>query len=61
MLTDTEYWLNWTKDFSSISGHNIKLENPIERYLITSFCYGYNLGPTQTSQSLEGINRKPVA
>lgn len=61
VLTDTEYWLNWTKDFGSISGHNTKLENPIERYLITSFCYGCNLGPTQTSQSLEGINRKQVA
>jgi len=61
VLTDTEHWINWTKDFGSISGHDTKIENPIERYLITSFCYGCNLGPTQTSQSLEGINRKQVA
>jgi len=61
VITDTEYWLNWTKYFSSISGHDTKIENQIERYLITSFCYGCNLGPTQTSRSLEGINRKQVA
>lgn len=61
VITDTEYWLNWTKFFGSISGHDTKIENPIERYLITSFCYGCNLGPTQTSRSLEGINRKQVA
>lgn len=61
VITDTEYWLNWTKYFSSISGHDTKIENPIERYLITSFCYGCNLGPTQTSRSLEGINRKQVS
>lgn len=61
VITDTEYWLNWSKYFGSISGHDGKIENPIERYLITSFCYGCNLGPTQTSRSLEGINRKQVA
>ncbi|MBX4270030.1 transposase [Clostridium estertheticum] len=49
VITDTEYWINWTKVFGSISGHDTKIENPIERYLITSFCYGCNLGPTQTS------------
>lgn len=61
VIADTEYWLNWTKYFNSISGHDSKIENPVERYLITSFCYGCNLGPTQTSRSLEGINRKQVA
>ncbi|MDO0826031.1 Tn3 family transposase [Desulfosporosinus nitroreducens] len=61
VITDTEYWLNWTKAFGSISGQDTKIENPIERYLITSFCYGCNLGPTQTFRSLEIINRKQVA
>jgi TnpA family transposase len=61
VITDTEYWLNWSRYFGSISGHDGKIENSIERYLITSFCYGCNLGPTQTSRSLEGINRKQVA
>jgi len=38
-----------------------RLKNPIERYLITTVCYCCNLGPTQTSRSLEGINRKQVS
>lgn len=53
ILSDTEYWTNWTRNFSSISGNETKLENPQERYIITTFCYGCNLGPTQTSRSLE--------
>ncbi|WP_053956400.1 Tn3 family transposase [Inediibacterium massiliense] len=61
ILSDTEQWLNWTKYFGPISGLDSKIDNPIERYIITSFCYGCNLGPTQTSRSLEDINRKQVA
>ncbi|MFT9496970.1 recombinase family protein [Anaerosolibacter sp.] len=38
VLTDTQYWLNWAKYFGSISGHDAKLDNPIERYLITACC-----------------------
>ncbi len=45
---DTEYWLNWTCIFGSISGHDAKIDYPEERYLTTAFCYGCNLGPTQT-------------
>lgn len=61
ILSDTEQWLNWTKYFAPISGFDSKIENPIDRYIITSFCYGCNLGPTQTSRSLEELNRKQVA
>jgi hypothetical protein len=43
-LSDTEHWLNWSRYFGPISGHDAKLENPRERYLITTFCYGCNLG-----------------
>ncbi len=61
MLTDTEYWLNWTKFFSPISGHDSRLENPVERYLTTVFCYGCNLGPTQTARSLGTMDRRQIA
>ena len=61
VLIDTEYWLNWTKFFGSVSGHGTKIENPVERYIIASFCYGCNLGPAQTSRSLEEVNRRQVA
>jgi len=61
ILIDTEYWLNWTRYFSSASGHETKLEEPIERFLATVFCYGCNLGPSQTSKSLKKLNRKQIA
>jgi len=32
-LSDTEHWLNWSRFFGPISGHDAKLENPRERYL----------------------------
>ena len=56
MLADTEYWLNWTRFFGPISGHDAKLEDPDQRYLTTVFCYGCNLGPTQTARSLGTVN-----
>jgi TnpA family transposase len=60
-LSDTEHWLNWTHCFGPISGHDAKLENPRERYLITTFCYGCNLGPTQTARSVKGLDRRQVS
>jgi TnpA family transposase len=61
ILIDTEYWLNWTRYFGSVSGHETKLEEPIERFLATVFCYGCNLGPSQASKSLKKLNRKQIA
>ncbi|MGH0758452.1 Tn3 family transposase [Bacillus cereus] len=61
LLGDTEYWLNWTRFFGPISGHDTKLEKPTERYLTTAFCYGCNLGPTQTARSLSNIDRKHIS
>jgi hypothetical protein len=61
VLTDTEQWLNWTRHFGPISGHDSKLANPAERYLVTAFCYGFGFGPTQTSRSIRGLDRRQVA
>src|SRR5699024_3733789 len=61
MLADTEYWLNWTRFFGPVSGHEAKLDNEVERYLTNTFCYGCNLGPTQTARSLGNADRKQIA
>lgn len=61
ILADTEEWLHWTRHFGPISGHDTKLDNPVERYLITTFCYGFDFGPTQTSRSIRGLDRRQVA
>jgi hypothetical protein len=60
-LADTEHWLNWSRHFGPLSGHDAKLDNPRERYLITTFCYGCNLGPTQTARSIKGLDRRQVS
>jgi hypothetical protein len=56
----TQEWLNWTRPFGPISGNDRKLENPTERYLITTFCYGFDFGPTQTSRSIRVLDRRQV-
>lgn len=60
-LADTENLLNWTRFFGPLSGLDTKLENPAERYVLASFCYGCNLGPSQTAQSVQGTERRQIA
>lgn len=60
VLSDTEEWLNWTRFFKPISGFEGKIDNPISRYLATSFCYGCNIGPSQLSRSLEDFDRRQL-
>lgn len=61
MLVDTELWLKWTKYFKPGSGYDAKLENPVARYLATTFCYGCNIGPSQLAQSLNLFDRRQLA
>jgi hypothetical protein len=60
-LADTEHWLNWTQFFGPLSGLDAKLKRARERYLLTVFCYGCNLGPAQTARSVRGIDRFKLA
>jgi TnpA family transposase len=60
-LIDTELWLNWTRCFKPKSGYDAKLDRPIDRYLVTTFCYGCNLGPAQTAVSLQDFDRRQVS
>lgn len=47
--------------FKPISKHEARLEDPIERYLTTVFCYGCNLGPVQTARSLGNMDRRQIS
>jgi len=60
VLTHTEKWLNWTRFFGPVSGYDSKLENPVARYLTAAFCFGCNLGPSQTARSLDAVDRRDV-
>jgi hypothetical protein len=63
VLTDTDAWLQWTRFFGLLSGRDARLDDAGARYIATTFCYGCNLGPTQTAQSLNtfstGCSRIP--
>jgi TnpA family transposase len=61
VLIDMEKWLGLSKGFKPLSGHETKLTDHQRRFIVTLFCYGCNLGPTQTARSIEGINRRQVA
>jgi Tn3 transposase DDE domain len=61
VLADTEQLLSWTRFFGPLSGHEAKLDNPRELYLMAAFCYGCNLGPSQTARWLKGADRRQIA
>lgn len=61
ILADTENLLVWTQFFKPLTGYEAKIERARERYLTTTFCYGCNVGPTQTARSLPGADRKQIA
>ena len=60
-LVDTEHWLNWPRHFGPLSGFDAKVKRARERYVLTAFCYGTNLGPVQTARSVRGTDRFKLA
>ena len=60
-LADAENLLHLTQFFGLLSGFEPKMEDPRARYLQTLFCYGCNIGPSQTAKSMKGTDRKQLA
>ena len=61
VLADTENWIEWSRFFGPLSGFDARLEEPRERYVTATFCYGCGLGPTQTSRSVQDFDRRQLA
>ncbi|MCC6201153.1 MAG: Tn3 family transposase [Moraxellaceae bacterium] len=61
VLTETEQWLDLYRLFGPLSGLEAKIDDPRKRFLTTLFCYGCNLGPSQTARSVKSLSRKQVA
>lgn len=61
VLTETEKWLDLHRLFGPLSGFESKVDDPRKRFITTLFCYGCNLGATQTARSVKGLSRKQVA
>ena len=52
ILANIEHWTGFTRNFGPKSGDDPKLRNPRERYLLTVFAMGCNLGPNQAARHL---------
>ncbi|WP_115712674.1 Tn3 family transposase [Legionella sainthelensi] len=70
ILSNGQHYVGWTDEYGSISGTDTKLDNPVEKYILTTFGYGTGLGPKQTARhvrtaieprTLSRINRKHVS
>ncbi len=61
VLVDTESWLNLHHLFKPLSGNESRVVDLRMRLVTTLFCYGFNLGPSQTSRSVKEFNRRQVS
>lgn len=61
VLVDAEQWLGLHRHFGPLSGYQGRVEDPRLRFIATLFCYGCNLGPSQTADSIKQLNRRQVA
>jgi TnpA family transposase len=53
ILVYVQHYLNWTRHFGPSSGSDPKLDNPKERYILTTFSQGCNLGPYQAARHIK--------
>lgn len=54
VLCNVAHWTGRNRHFGPLSGSDPKIDNPGERYILTTFTYGCNLGPAQASRHLRG-------
>lgn len=52
ILANIEHWTGFTRHFGPLSGDDPKLRQARERYVLTVFAMGCNLGPTQAARHL---------
>lgn len=52
ILANIEHWTGFTRHFGPLSGDEPKLRGARERYLLTVFALGCNLGPNQAARHL---------
>ena len=52
IMRNVEHWTEWSRHLGPLSGANSKLDR--ERYVLTAFTYGCNIGPTQMARHLRG-------
>jgi TnpA family transposase len=55
VLANVEHWTNFTRHFNPASGSDPKLDRAVERYILTVFALGCNLGPAQAARHMAGL------
>ncbi|WP_175994917.1 Tn3 family transposase [Burkholderia vietnamiensis] len=70
ILANIEHWTHFTRHFGPLSGSDPQIRKAAERYLLTVFAMGCNLGPTQAARHLDSdvtahmlsfVNRRHVS
>lgn len=61
VIIDVEHWLKLSVYFKPLSGYDHKISDYSSRFVVTTFSYGCNVGPTQTERSIVKYTRKQVA
>ena len=61
VLVDGAQWLDLHQHFRPIAGTDSRVDELLRRVITTLFCYGCNLGPTQTARSVKGFSRRQIA
>ena len=56
ILARTGQWLQWWRRFGPASGSDPKLADAFFRYVLTTFTYSTNLGPTQAARHIAGVS-----
>lgn len=54
-LCHAEHYVYWTRHLGPLSGSDPKIDRPVERYVLTAFTYGCNLGPAQAARHMNGL------
>ncbi|MEM3094244.1 MAG: Tn3 family transposase, partial [Nitrososphaera sp.] len=53
-LCNVAHWTDWPRHFGPLSGTDPKIKNATEAHILTTFCFGTNLGPAQTAKHMPG-------
>jgi len=61
LMGDVQHWLNWCGVLGPLSGFESKLQDAIERQMLTVFAYGTHMGPTQMARSFAGLNPRQLS
>lgn len=59
ILCLTHHLTGWAHEFSHISGADLRIDNPTERYIFNVFCQGTGMGPTQGSKHIKNSTISP--